>query len=327
MTRQTLSAAALAATLAVLAPTAAAAWAVGGHTYLALHTEKKGGRTDANALCNRVFGAMAVDLFNYDFSPTGTALQAILHGQGNATAAEAWDVATGFGDVSPAELAFAYGFASHNDGWGTDSIAHYASRTLDHSEGYVVQKARVLAALMPPQALAVIGAERLPLVSHVLAEYAMDLVLADGEPGLGLAMMQASSLLPYPGLRCEDPAPARVLVATLWPHVAAVVPDAAVDGVIAAGELAARQVALGMGSALSQATPEARRDAVAALVAGMAVGFLGPLPPELGPEALAGLIAQILDAGKLVVAPDLMDELAATAGRVNGKMSALGIAP
>lgn len=327
MTKRSPIIAALAAACAVLTPASAAAWAVGGHTYLALHTEKKAGLTDANELCNRVFGAMAVDLFNYDFSPTGAKLQALLHGPGNATAAEAWDVATGFGDVTAAELAFAYGFASHNDGWGTDSVAHFASRTLDRSEGYVVQKARELAALLPPLALDVIGPERLPIVSHILVEYAVDLVLADAEPGLGLAMMQASSLLPYPGMRCADPAPARVLVATLAPHVATVVPDAYVDGVIAAGETAARRVALGLGNALAQPTADGRRDAVAALVAEMATGFLAPLPPDLAPETLTALVAQILDAGKLVVAPDLMDELAATLGRVNGKMSALGIAP
>jgi hypothetical protein len=323
--KRSLVVAALAAASTVVVPLAAQAWAPGGHSYIALHTQKKAGLTDANASCNRVYGAMAVDLFNYDFSATGTALAALLHGEGNATAAEAWDVATGFGDVTPAELAFAYGFSSHNDGWGTDSVAHFASRTLDRSEGYVVQKARVLATLLPPQAVAVIGSERMPLVSHVLVEYAIDLVLAEAEPGLGAAMMQASSLLP--GLRCAAPAPARVLVSTLAPHVATVVGDDLAEAVILQGDGAARQVALALGWALAQPTAETRRDGVAALVASLATGFLGPLPPELGPAELQALIAQILDAGKLVVAGDLLAEIEATTGRVNGKMSALGIAP
>lgn len=320
--------AALAVACALLVPAAAGAWAPGGHSYIALHTAKKAGRTDANLLCNRVYGSMAVDLFNYDFSETGFALQALLHGRGNAAAADAWDVATGFGDATPSELAFAYGFASHNDGWGTDFVAHWSSRTLDHSEGYVVQKARILAALLPSQALGIIGTERLPLVSHVLVEYAIDLVLAEQDPALGPAMMAASSLLPAPGQRCEDPAPPRVLLATLSGPVARVLhDDLLADAVILQGDATARQVALALGAALAQPTADARRDGVAALVATLATGFLGPLPPELGPEQLQALVAQILDAGKAVVAADLMDEIEATIGRVNGKMSALGIAP
>jgi hypothetical protein len=321
------SLAALAAACLLLVPAAAPAWAPGGHSYIARHTAKKAGLTGANALCNRVYGSMAVDLFNYDFSPAGTALQALLHGPGNATAAEAWDVATGFGDVSAAELAFAYGFASHNDGWGTDSVAHWASRTLDHSEGYVVQKARVLAALLPPQAVAIIGTERMPLVSHVLVEYAIDLVLAEQDPGLGTAMMAASSLIPVEGQRCAEPAPPRVLLATLAPHVAEVVGDDLADAVIMQGDAAARQVALALGAALAQPTSDERRDGVAALVATLATGFLGPLPPELDDAQLRALVAQILDAGKAVVVADLMTEIEATIGRVNGKMSSLGIAP
>jgi hypothetical protein len=324
MTKRSL--AALAAACTLLAPSARA-WAPGGHSYIALHSAKKAGITDANARCNRVYGSMAVDLFNYDFSPTGMALQSLLHGRGNASAAEIWDVAHGFGDASAAELAFAFGFASHNDGWGTDWIAHWSSRTLDHSEGYVVQKARILAALLPAQAVAIVGDERMPLVTHVLVEYAIDLVLAEQDPSLGPAMMQASSLLPSPGLRCAEPAPVRVLLATLAPRVATVVGDDLVDTVILQGDAAARQVALGLGAALAQPTAAERRDHVAALVATLATGFLGPLPPELGPAELQSLIAQILEAGKAVVAPDLMDEIEATIGRVNGKMSALGIAP
>jgi hypothetical protein len=320
------SLAALAAACLLL-PAVAHAWAPGGHSYIARHTAKKAGHTGANELCNRVYGSMAVDLFNYDFSPTGTALQALLHGPGNATAAEAWDVASGFGDVTGAERAFAYGFASHNDGWGTDYVAHWSSRTLDHSEGYVVQKARVLAALLPPQAVAIIGTERMPLVSHVLVEYAIDLVLAEEDPGLGTAMMAASSLIPMAGQRCAEPAPPRVLLATLAPHVATVVGDDLADAVILQGDAAARQVALALGAALAQPTADARRDGVAALVASLATGFLGPLPPELGEEQLLALIAQILDAGKGVVAADLMAEIEATVGRVNGKMGSLGIAP
>lgn len=331
MTQRSLSAAALAAACLLAAPAAASAWAPGGHAYIALHTGKKGGLTDANERCNRVFGATAVDLFNFDFSPTGFQLQALLHGcgettvPGNATAAEAWDVATGFEDVSAAELAFAYGFASHNDRWGTDSVAHCASRTLDRAQGYVVQKAAVLAALLPPAAVALVG-DRMELVSHVLVEYAMDLVLAGADPTLGLALLQASSL--DPELSCEEPAPPRVLLFTLASHVATVVEDEAlVDPYILGGEAAVRQVDYAFGWALSATDPAVRRARLAGVIATIAVDFLGPLPEWFPPEQLPVLIAQILEAGEAVVAPDLMDELAATIGRVNGKMSALGISP
>jgi hypothetical protein len=319
--------AALAAACLALAPVAARAWAGGGHSYIALHTAKKAGLVDASQLCNRVYGSMAVDLFNYDFSPLGFALQDLLHGKGNARAAEAWDVANGLPDASPSELAFAFGFASHNDGWGTDFVAHWASRTLDHSEGYVVQKARVLAALLPPAASAIVPPEQVPLVTHVLVEYAVDLLLAEADPSLGPAMVESASLAPLPGLSCADPAGTRVVVATLAPYVAALVGDDLAEAVILQGDGVQRQVTFALGSALAQPTAEGRRDAVAALVAQLAGSFLGPLPPEVTPELLQALVAQILDAGKLVVAPDLMDELDATIGRVNGKMSSLGISP
>lgn len=317
----------IACTVAAGIPVAALAWAGGGHAYVALHTGKKAGLTDPNEICNRVYGAVAVDLFNFDFTPTGFALQALLHGEGNATAAEAWDVANAVPAPTSAELAFAYGFASHNDGWGTDFIAHWSGKTLDPAEGYVVTKARQLAALLPEDAAALIGSERIPLVTHVLVEYSMDLLLAEAEPSLGARMIEAASLAPFPGYACPGPAGTRVLVDTLFPHVAAILGDDLAEETILEADIVSRRVLFALGSALAQPTATARRDAVAVLVASLAGAFLGPLPPEVTPEYLTALVAQLLDAGKMVAAGDLMGEIEATIGRVNGKMSSLGIAP
>jgi hypothetical protein len=307
-------------------PAAALAWSGGGHTYIALHTHKKAGLTTPSDLCNRVYGALSVDLFNYDFSATGQALAAIVHGEGNATAAEAWEVATGVAAPTRAELAFAYGFSSHNDGWGTDYVAHWSSRTLDPSQGYVVWKAAQLAAVLPSEALVLIPAPLVPLVTHVLVEYSMDLLLADADPAIGPSLVEAASLAAAPGYACAEQAGSRVLVDTLFPHVAGIVGDGAAEATILGSDLVNRQVMFLLGSALAQPTPEARRDAMAALVAVLAGAFM-PIPPELPPEQLVALIAQLLDAGKAICAADLMYEVQATIGRVNGTMSALGIAP
>ncbi len=46
------------------------------------------------------------------------------------------------------QKSIAYGFVSHNDVWGADSTAHYASRTLNPEEGWVVTKSKELEQLL-----------------------------------------------------------------------------------------------------------------------------------------------------------------------------------
>jgi len=46
---------------------------------------------------------------------------------------------------SDESVAFAYGFASHNEDWGADHTAHLSSVTVNPEEGYVVTKSKILA--------------------------------------------------------------------------------------------------------------------------------------------------------------------------------------
>src|SRR5512138_1742306 len=132
-------------------PAAASAWAAGTHAYVAKHTDKKADQLDAVEWCNRVYGANATDLFNTDFTENGQKLAAAMHDRARLLPLVPWDVAKARNERA---RAFAFGMASHNDTWGTDSVAHYDGITFGRGEGYVVAKAKVLApelaALLPP---------------------------------------------------------------------------------------------------------------------------------------------------------------------------------
>lgn len=256
-------------------PGAALAWAGGTHGYIAKHTDFKAGLTSADELCNRMYGANAVDLFNLDFSLLGQRLADIVHGQGNATAAEAWTVVTAMPDAADVDLAFAYGFSTHNDGWGTDSTAHWSGITMAKDKGYVIAKAELLGALLPPGALeeAGIPAELNLLVRHLMVEYSVDLLLADVDPALGAALAQSAA--------CPVPADPAVLLGTMVPKVAAILDQFGVDpelapAVVVNADAVSRWLVSQLGGVLSLPTTEARHDAMAGLLSQLATVILGP---------------------------------------------------
>ena len=316
----------LAAILAVAwgLPGAALGWAGGTHGYIARHTNFKAGLTSADELCNRIDGANAVDLFNLDFSQLGQKLADIVHGEGNATAATAWTVATAMPNPSDVDLAFAYGFSTHNDGWGTDSTAHWSGITQARDKGYVIAKAELFQASLPPEAVAYSGIPEalLPLVSHLMVEYAVDLLLADADPSLGAALAQSAA--------CAVPADPAVLLGTLVPEVELILPqfgaDAALAPAVVGNAYGISHWLVGqLGGVLSLPTDELRHDAMAELLSQLAPTILGPggkTPAELKP-----VIVQMLGLGKTITQCDFMAEIDATIGRVNGKMNSLGIAP
>lgn len=307
----------LCATLAALAgvPAAAFAWAAGTHAYIAVHTAKKAGLTDASALCNRTYGANAVDMFNRVFTPEGKLLAAALHdpaGDGNV---QPWHAA-----VTPAERAFGYGFASHNDAWGTDSIAHYTGITFGKDVGYIIAKAGLLREELRPlvQGALPMSEDQLLLVSHILVEYSVDLLLAESDPSVAPALMQSAA--------CPGPAGVGLLVDALVPAFSAVVPPEVAEQMILTVEPQFRQGLYVNGAVLG------RPDAIQLLAqgtAGQAEAFLG-LPSgalDAVRDQLAAIAAYGIWRGKALCAPDVLDEIEATIGLVNGRMSAKGISP
>jgi hypothetical protein len=312
----------LLAACAVLAgtPDAALAWAAGTHVYIAKHTSKKAGLTTQNEMCNRMFGANAVDMFNTVFTDQGQRLAGALHDPARLVPLAPWQMASG--DV---QVAFAYGFASHNNTWGTDYVAHYSGITFGKDQGYIIAKAQLLRALLrpyiPPEIRPLLSEDALLLVAHILTEYGVDLQLARLDPSLGYDVMASTG--------CEDPVGVDFLVSSLGPALAS---DAGGELPAAAAIVNALQHFLpelsATGFALGLPTPVAIQ-AIAQSAAASAEGLLRLPPHALDPirPQLIALCAAGIQGGMALTQADFLDEIEATIGRVNGKMSSLGISP
>lgn len=300
------------------APGAALAWAAGTHAYIAKQTTKKAGLTGANELCNRTFGANAVDMFNAVFTPEGQRLARAMHDRERLLPLEPWKAASG-----AVQVAFAYGMASHNDTWGTDSVAHYSGVTYGKEAGYVVAKAEILREQLRryvPPGLPV-SDDALLVVAHVLTEYAVDVQLAAVDPALGLELMGSAG--------CPDPVPAAFVVGALAPALAA---DAGSEMAAAAAIAGALQAFVpdlaATGYVLTLPRPVAI-EAIASATAAKAEGFLGLPAGALEPirSQLRDLCFAGIEGGILLTRDDFLGEIEATVGRTNGAMSSLGISP
>jgi hypothetical protein len=306
----------LAVALAVtITPFTAWGWAEASHAYMAKNTDKAAGRVSPNELCNRIYGSFAVDMFGYDFTIAGQTLHQVVHDRTMAVPAVPHDLAK-----TDAERAFAYGLASHNNVWGTDATAHVDGITLGNRNGYVIAKAEALAGLIGGQVLPLVGGdeEALLLVSHILVEYSIDLLVARADPAIGADLEAAAS--------CEPAAGTKLLEDAWLPIFSHYLPEEVARATLLADEAAYRGWVAGYGMALQQ--PDAQQR-VAGGVAAIAADFLG-IPKELQPfylPSLTTLIYGALDAGQMIVAPDVMGELDATIGRVNAELSTRKITP
>ncbi len=147
-----------------------------------------------------MYGAMAPDLFNYNFTLYNDPLLiALTHGQpGNEGFMAVWQKA------GPMVKPLAFGFVSHNDVWGADYTAHHQSQTLTPpadfpsipgvDPGYVIIKALALNAdPVMDRMFEAIGLKnsvpehfRLRLeMCHNLVESAGDLIIKKVDPGIG----------------------------------------------------------------------------------------------------------------------------------------------
>ncbi|MEJ2093074.1 MAG: PEP-CTERM sorting domain-containing protein [Syntrophobacterales bacterium] len=107
------------------------AWGSATHAYIA----DRLGSTQGLTNLNEIYGAMALDTFNYLFD---SPYQTLLVDQAHQEAIKVWNAAQ-TGD--PYTRSAAYGFMSHNDVWGADYTAHHSGQTYGLGEGYIIAKA------------------------------------------------------------------------------------------------------------------------------------------------------------------------------------------
>lgn len=312
------------------APSAALAWAAGTHAYIAKRTYKMTGLVTDAELCRRVLGANGPDLFNSIWNDEAQALALVLH-----TRDPRPNLAPFYAASGDAQHALGFGFASHNNAWGTDSTAHFGGRTFGQDEGYVIAKEAIVGAMLADtiaQALGLPHDVALALatdVSHNFVEYGVDLLLAQADPEVGWALYASAGC--YLGPADDD-----FLVKALVPSMAAALPSNATKTAEQWIRVAEGPFVQGLGAngyvltlpfdvakaALAHQLAVEGRNYLAWRYAGVP-GFDPPPPVEL----LERLANAGLDAAMYVCAPDFMDELEATVGWVNGRMSSNGIFP
>ncbi len=317
-------------TVVAAAPSAALAWAAGTHAYIAKHTNKMGGLVTDAELCRRVLGANGPDLFNAIWNDEAQVLALVLH-----TADPRPNLAPYGAAEGDLQHAFGFGFASHNQAWGTDATAHVAGRTFGQDEGYVIAKSEIVGAMLadtladalglPPDVALALATD----VSHNFVEYGVDLLLAQVDPELGGALYASAGC--YLGTADDD-----FLVKALEPWMAPALPPQplrtaeqwirAAEGPFVQG-LAANGYVLTLPlpiakAALAHQLALVGQEYLAWRYAGVP-GFDPPPPVEL----LEQLANAGLDAAMYVCAPDFLDEIEATTGWVNGRMSSSGLVP
>lgn len=298
-----------------LVPTLALSWDAATHAYIEEHFYKKQGQTDSTILYNRIYGANVLDIFNNNFTSPYLEFAAYLHDTSQDNFLKIWEIAE-----SKNEKAFAYGFVGHNNTWGMDSTAHISGITFGRGEGYVIAKARVLAVMLGPTLQAQLGLD-LPYdvlvnLCHYLVESGVDFLVRDMDPSIGNKLKDAAYLR-------SDEVPALLVSAYAADFSTLAGSRENAVQIILTAEGNFRVSIMGYGWALSQEKDKAL-DLVADGLAKVGAIYLG-LPP--GSEAaLAPVARQGIVSAMMLCAPDFKDELKATTGWVNGKLSSKGIA-
>lgn len=304
--------------LVILAAPAAYAWDPATHAYIESRLYKKQGLSDATILSNRIYGSYMIDIFNNNFSPTYVTFANYLHDPAQNNFMKLWDAAEPL-DSGP-QKAFAYGFVSHNNSWGMDSTAHISGITYGRGTGYVTAKAQILAAMLGPS-LSDMG---LPLpedilqdISHYLVESGVDFLVRGLDPSIGSKLSAAAYT------RSSNIPDALVSVyKTDLAAISGLTPDTVAEKILQS-EAEKQMYLMGYGWALTQ---ENALDLVAQGLAlqGLAYfeskGLPAPSQPLLEEVAKQGIMAAMW-----LCASDFQDEIMATTGWVNGRLSSAGI--
>jgi len=162
-------------------------WAWGSATHA--HVADRLGAVDGAANLNEIYGAMALDTFNYLFDPPVVAqtLYYLTHHE----SLRVWQQARG-GDWATRSVA--YGYISHNDDWGADYTAHHRGLTYGLSDGYVIAKTADLMAsssLLPLLGLPDPVAREL---THIMVETGVDVLIQTLNHDIGQKIMAATQV-------------------------------------------------------------------------------------------------------------------------------------
>ncbi len=292
---------------------AAFAWEAATHAYIEEHLYKQKGKADQEVMRNRIYGANAIDIFNNNFDSPYVDFAAYFHSTSQEYFLKAWQIAE-----TKEEKAFAYGFVSHNNKWGMDSTAHISGITYGRGTGYVIAKAKVLAAALGPSLEAQLGLppgylsdEVLVNLCHYLVESGVDFLILEKDPAIGSKLLNAAFF------RSDELS--SLLVNAYQSDFAdlAGITEAEAAEIIVTAEAHFQISMINYGWALKQ--PNAL-DLVAQGLAGIGVIYLG-LPP--GSEAVLAPVAKSgIQAAMTLCRPDFEREIKADTGWVNGKLSA-----
>lgn len=176
------------ALVGMLAATAAHGWGPATHVMVA-NQLKSTGQYKAEVM----YGAVAPDLYLLltpnPMDPWDPAFRATHYPMGIYAP---WAAAQ-----TPEERALAWGYLTHNEGWGADHTAHITSNVFPGTgQGYVILKAAQLRALMLQQLEQMGMGSYAGLITeantHFIVEYGIDLVAKGMEPELGEKLVEAA---------------------------------------------------------------------------------------------------------------------------------------
>lgn len=277
-------------------------WGSATHAYILDHLGQRLPLMNAN----EVYGVMGADIFNYVFTLTPeqmAVVNAFTHGSpGNEQFMEVWKKARWWGF----EKNLAYGYVAHNEVWGCDFTAHILALTTSVSEGYVITKAKLLAAALHDYFVgAGITDEGIILMlCHNLIENAGDIFLLRADPLIGQKIVTSSVL------RSNDfPALVTRAMGPGW-H----------DAVFAA-EKEFRKTMILYGAALMQGEQSAIQT-LSAQIAQIGVEYVKALGgPEIPLDVATQLAIAGTQAGLQIIAPDYMTEVNATVGFVRQQLA------
>jgi hypothetical protein len=274
---------------------------------------------DFGILNNRIYGATALDIFNFSFSSPYPQCSAYLHDTENPNFLKVWD-ALKVSENTSLQRAFAYGFVGHNNTWGMDSTAHVSGITYGRGEGYVIAKAIMLVPLLKEtdefKTLELQLGGELPYevmlnVCHYLIEYGVDLLVLNMDSSIGDTLSTAALSRDHDALTLLIAAYAddQGFKDLVTPRDAA--------GFITEAETMFRNSMVLYGGALSAKCP---RKKIAEFLAVVGENYLN-IPAAL----LEPVVTRGLEISMDICASDFEREIKASTGWVNGKLSSNGI--
>jgi len=282
------------------------------HAYIAEHLGNAEVRENSDAM----YAAMAPDFANFvfDFPEHQAYLSDQTHTQFMKVRAVAPRAGLG--------VWLAYGFLSHNDVWGADSVAHHHGMTFGRDEGYVTAKASLLADILEdyePYAELGFPREVTEALCQKLVEDGLDILVKGLDPSMGRKITSAAFF------RTSDFPVSLVKAHARGLAEARGVSTHEASKFIVEIETEFRKQMMLYGEALGRRDPV---PVVARITAGIVVDFLAAsqlLPAGIGIDEIAPIVEFGISQSTAICADDLEGEIEATIDFVRESLEANGI--